>query len=616
MKISACLIVKNEAKNIRKCLDSIKNIVQQIIVVDTGSTDDTVAIAKSYGAEIYNYQWNNDFAAAKNTALAKVKGDWFIFLDADEYFSAESIDNVPKLIEKHKSVCDGILTQMVNIDTDRNDMILDRFFTVRIFRNDPNVHFVGKVHEQIQNRTGRKNAWYKVEPNEIEIIHTGYSLEKIKEKCKRNLAILEKQLEQDGDEVDLYRYFADTYYGLEDYDQTIKYARLDIATGRKEVAYASRSYRLLIGSLKNKKSDAQSVEAALKEAIAAFPELPDFYAEYALLFYEEAKYEEAICMGEKAFALNENYNDIETRIFDQHISTMDMMLANIYRYKNDYAKALQYYKKILQRDRYCIDAFVAIYRMFLTEQPVQIIALLNGLYDIANKNDLRFLIHNISGIKRTKVLAYYLRMETKLLQKNSFEIMALECVGNYAAVKNNLVNGTAENINFTACAAILLNDYSQLNGMIHLLPDEYKRIILRYYQQANVQLNTNDFVVYKALLLGLMNAKERVIIQQYCDCALDFELIQQIVVAKLLKDKCYFLQAQKLYQSILAFEIIDGKSEILYDMAICCYSLGEYREAKDYLNEVNQLGFKGKEVAAFLAWTDEKLLNIADRMEE
>ena len=92
MQISSCLIVKNEAENIARCLESIKSISDEIIVVDTGSTDNTVEIAKSYGARIYFYEWDNNFSNARNFALEKATGDWIIFLDADEYFE----ENTPK----------------------------------------------------------------------------------------------------------------------------------------------------------------------------------------------------------------------------------------------------------------------------------------------------------------------------------------------------------------------------------------------------------------------------------------------------------------------------------------------------------------------------------------
>lgn len=253
MQISACLIVKNEAANISNCLSNIHKIVQQIIVVDTGSTDNTVELATTYGVEIYHYEWNDDFSAAKNFALDKAKGDWIIFLDADEYFSDQSLGNIRSVIQTYGGECDGFMTQMVNIDIDQKNMVLDEFYTTRIFRNDKNMRYVGKIHEQIQNLSGRKNAWYKIEPHKIKLYHTGYSSHVIQQKCARNLELLKEEFKKNPENLDLYRYLADAYYGLEKYDQAIEFAQKDIETGCKEISYASRSYRVLLNSLRIQK---------------------------------------------------------------------------------------------------------------------------------------------------------------------------------------------------------------------------------------------------------------------------------------------------------------------------------------------------------------------------
>ena len=100
MRISACMIAKNEEKNIARCINSYKSIVDEIVVIDTGSTDRTIEIAQDLGAVVYNYRWNNDFAAAKNYALSKVNGDWAIVLDADEYFEQAQVGMLRSYLQK------------------------------------------------------------------------------------------------------------------------------------------------------------------------------------------------------------------------------------------------------------------------------------------------------------------------------------------------------------------------------------------------------------------------------------------------------------------------------------------------------------------------------------
>ena len=88
--ISACVITKNEANTIERWLVDMQSIADEIIVVDTGSTDNTVKIAKASNVKVYHYKWKNDFAAAKNFAIEQASGDWILFLDADEFFSEET----------------------------------------------------------------------------------------------------------------------------------------------------------------------------------------------------------------------------------------------------------------------------------------------------------------------------------------------------------------------------------------------------------------------------------------------------------------------------------------------------------------------------------------------
>ena len=94
MKISACVIAKNEERNLPRWLASMRVFVDEMIVVDTGSTDATVEIARAGGAEVYHFDWINDFAAAKNFALDRASGDWVVFTDADEYFTDETASRV------------------------------------------------------------------------------------------------------------------------------------------------------------------------------------------------------------------------------------------------------------------------------------------------------------------------------------------------------------------------------------------------------------------------------------------------------------------------------------------------------------------------------------------
>ena len=126
IKISACYIVKNESENLAKSLESLRGQVDEIILVDTGSVDDTIKVAKSFGAKIFYETWHDDFSAPRNVALSHAGGDWIIFLDADEYFTADTGKNIRAVIEKVSSMnVNGLLNHLVNVDVNDGNKILD-----------------------------------------------------------------------------------------------------------------------------------------------------------------------------------------------------------------------------------------------------------------------------------------------------------------------------------------------------------------------------------------------------------------------------------------------------------------------------------------------------------
>ena len=98
LKVSQCMIVKNEEKNIRQALSWGKEMMWEQIVVDTGSSDRTAAIAEELGAKVFTYEWTDNFAAAKNYAISQAQGDWIALLDADEYITKEDVRKIQKVL--------------------------------------------------------------------------------------------------------------------------------------------------------------------------------------------------------------------------------------------------------------------------------------------------------------------------------------------------------------------------------------------------------------------------------------------------------------------------------------------------------------------------------------
>lgn len=306
MNISACYIVKNEADKLARSLESIKDIFDELIVTDTGSTDGTCDIARAYGAKIYNHQWQNDFSEARNFTIEKATGKWILFLDADEYFTPETAGNIRTVLEAaDREGKKLLLIQWRNIDADTGKHLVD-VYTPRIFRNIPELRYEGKIHEQIRENGGDVTGAIAVPETELLLIHIGYSSSLAKSKASRNLELLLKEIETSDNPAQYYMAIAESYEGIGDRKNAVKYAELDVKiNGRQSINYASRSYRLLL-KLYRKLGRTADYHRIAKLAVETFPELPEFHAEYAECLYADGDYRKALEQGHLAM---ESYND-------------------------------------------------------------------------------------------------------------------------------------------------------------------------------------------------------------------------------------------------------------------------------------------------------------------
>lgn len=313
MRISACYIVKNEEGNIERSISAIKGQVDEIAVVDTGSTDRTVAAAARFGIRIYHYEWNDDFSAARNYALSKVTGDWVLLLDADEYFTADTAGNMRAVINKYNRLgCNGLLLKMDNIDAASGEL-LDSFYQLRIVRRRDGLLYQGRIHEELLLNGKPLGDLRRVPSGMLRIVHTGYSRRISKSKAVRNLQILHAEIADGRAEQELYRYLCDCYDGLGDQEKSLKYAWLDVRQGRRAVSYGSQCHRKLLMYYAGQ-SGMDAVYRRLEVAamtVKDFPEVPDFHAEYGECLAQFYRYQEAAEELQQALSLYDGYDGLE-----------------------------------------------------------------------------------------------------------------------------------------------------------------------------------------------------------------------------------------------------------------------------------------------------------------
>lgn len=182
MKISLCMIVKNEEKVLDRILSKAKLFSDEIIIVDTGSTDKTIDIAKKYTHKIYPFKWCDDFAKARNFSFAKATCDYIMWLDADDYITDENVQKISD-IKKAKHDCDIFMFRYA-INWDNEGKPTFEYYRERIVKNDPKFLWKGWVHEAI---TLQGNIKYF----DITIEHRKVEHERDK---SRNLKIYEKHI--------------------------------------------------------------------------------------------------------------------------------------------------------------------------------------------------------------------------------------------------------------------------------------------------------------------------------------------------------------------------------------------------------------------------------------
>ena len=182
-KISLCMIVKNEEANLAASLRPVCRLVDEIVIVDTGSSDRTKEIAREFGAHLFDFPWRDDFSAARNESLCHARGDWVFWLDADDRMDDANVAKLQRLFAELTEPAGYYMT--VHSD----DAEIRGIPQVRLFKLAPDFRWVFRIHEQIAPALRRKG--YPLHQTDIVIRHTGYqSPEVVRRKWERNLHLL------------------------------------------------------------------------------------------------------------------------------------------------------------------------------------------------------------------------------------------------------------------------------------------------------------------------------------------------------------------------------------------------------------------------------------------
>lgn len=217
--LSVCIITKNEQKNLKRCLMQLAEYNFQLVVVDTGSTDETVQVAHQYTDSVFKFDWCDDFAKARNFAVSKAKNDMILAIDSDEYLREMNIKELEMQIRKFPKLVGRIkiVNQIIQGGEQcESTEYLNRLFDRRFF------HYEGKIHEQL---TAADGLAYQTYITSIIVDHSGYLLsqEARCQKARRNILLLESELQEKGRDPYILYQLGKSYYMMGEYQRACGY---------------------------------------------------------------------------------------------------------------------------------------------------------------------------------------------------------------------------------------------------------------------------------------------------------------------------------------------------------------------------------------------------------
>lgn len=467
--LSLCLITKNEEKNISRCINSVKDIIDEIVVVDTGSTDRTVEIAKSFGAKVIQVKWEDDFSKARNAAIENATGDWILFLDADEEIKKEDVGQIRPLL--YDDTVEAYLFKFVNYaGSGTGSGLTEINYNYRLFRNNGKLKYIYPVHENLRNIEENRPPIAK--RADVTILHYGYlaDIRKEKNKSERYIKLISKYLEKHPEDKFQHANLAVEYFNIGDYQKALKH--LLIATKGMDVnsGTATRLLRYLIGCYIGLKDYATALKI-ISDAKDYYKDIPDFSFLEGLLYRDQKRYEKAIEAFKESLSIGE-YDGLFVTMGGTGSYRARYMVGLCKEKLNQLNDAVKEYIEVLKENPNYKEAFIKLFELFVKNEPVQ------EVYKFFSK---------------------YVDMTSPL--NNAILARLYINVGLYDAAKNYL-----DNINMD------LEGLNTLKGIVHMGMKKYEEA-LKYFdsEYGKSQEEANYYKVLCHIILNQVEEAKKVL---------------------------------------------------------------------------------------------------------
>jgi len=308
LRLSLCMIVRDEQEMLGRCLESVREAVDEMVIVDTGSTDGTIAIARSFGARVIEREWTGSFGEARNVAFDAASGDWTLVLDADELLVAEDVPLLRSLTGRTWREAFYVAETNYTGDLEAGSAVTHN--TLRVFRNRPQYRYQGRLHEQIAD-TLPGYLPERLEYTKVRIEHYGYlgAVRDAREKSRRNVELLRMQ-QQEGVDTPFLHYNLGAEYAVAG-DPAAAMVELERAwelleadPDRDTYQFAPALANRLVRATRACGRLRESIERA-EQALERFPGFTDLVLEQGAAWAQLGDWEGAIALYERCIAMGD-----------------------------------------------------------------------------------------------------------------------------------------------------------------------------------------------------------------------------------------------------------------------------------------------------------------------
>jgi GT2 family glycosyltransferase/tetratricopeptide (TPR) repeat protein/2-polyprenyl-3-methyl-5-hydroxy-6-metoxy-1,4-benzoquinol methylase len=346
-QLSLCMIVRNNAGTIGPCLESIRRWVDEMIVVDTGSTDATPEIAAQLGARVFHFPWCDSFSAARNESLRHARGRWIFWMDSDDTIDAENGRKLRELA--YRDADPSILGYVMQVhcpgpgpDGEVDVTVVDH---VKLFRNRPELRFDGRIHEQVLPAI--RAAGGEVAQTDVFVVHSGYdhSPEGQKHKLERDLHLLNLELAERPEHPFTLFNLGMTYADVRRYPEAVDFLKRSIQHSDPGASHLRKAYALLVHAYSELRQP-ESARQMCQEGLSRFPRDAELRFREGVLLHEAGRLREAVQV----------YLDILQGDEERHFSSVDRgikgfkarhNLAIVYQDLGDLVRAEDQWRRVL-----------------------------------------------------------------------------------------------------------------------------------------------------------------------------------------------------------------------------------------------------------------------------